>query len=815
MVAKKPLSPLDQIKAKEKALKVSQKQQALSLDMLKEEWSIREELDKKQISKAEREKETLETETSFLKEQFDLRKELYKLALETNEGEEEAKKNLIEANIALKAGNDLLTERNEKLQESRDASEAIGGMMELAAGRLGVSVKQSEMWSKSFSKIGKSLDSMVADLIKGNRSMKDMKASMKEMGASAAKSIASFWTISDLLGNMVASTLEVSKNLRAVRVSLVQSGMSTKKAAKIQKGYLDQLYKIGISAGEYAGHVAEMYNNNAKLGETMKSNAPLFAKLGKLGFSTGDSMKVLNSRMFEFGETSSAALLDTLGDLAAIDENLDQLRGTSVKTFAANMQRLNQYGPRSIQVFSELAVVSKKTGMEMSKILDITSKFDTFEGAANMAQKLNVALGTSISSLELVGKTDVERAQIISQRLQDAGVDLENISPQLARVISQTGLEVGSLRRLAGADLSNVSAEAVKTSEDNTKLLKDVAKDAAAAIDPLDKAANAVTLAFGSLAKKLDPQIMKIADAIAEMDPDVILAVAFAFATIGTVLGALMASRTFKMIKGAFGVGKTVAAAGKGAKLFGKGGDVVKSVSTGKRLYGTAAAGALKKGTAEIVAKGATKGVGKKVAATVAGGAALGVGGALTKMGPKAAGVAVAKKVPVLGLILGAGFAIHRAMDGDYVGAAGELVAGGLSTIPGIGTAASIAIEGALMGRDVGYATGAIEGSKTSAANQLRDAAVWGATGAGAFMGPMGSLAAAGLAAKYVPGEDTSAMQGAVQGTAQAQAAARQASGTQTTNANINLTVDKRQLAKVTVPIVNGAVQSPLMPLGA
>jgi hypothetical protein len=184
-------------------------------------------------------------------------------------------------------------------------------------------------------------------------------------------------------------------------------------------------------------------------------------------------------------------------------------------------------------------------------------------------------------------------------------------------------------------------------------------------------------------------------------------------------------------------------------------------------------------------------------------------------MGPKAAGVAVAKKVPVLGLILGAGFAIHRAMDGDYVGAAGELVAGGLSTIPGIGTAASIAIEGALMGRDVGYATGAIEGSKTSAANQLRDAAVWGATGAGAFMGPMGSLAAAGLAAKYVPGEDTSAMQGAVQGTAQAQAAARQASGTQTTNANINLTVDKRQLAKVTVPIVNGAVQSPLMPLGA
>ena len=61
----------------------------------------------------------------------------------------------------------------------------------------------------------------------------------------------------------------------------------------------------------------------------------------------------------------------------------------------------------------------------------------------------------------------------------------------------------------------------------------------------------------------------------------------------------------------------------------------------------------------------------------------------------------VGKKIPVLGAILGAGFAVERAMKGDYLGAGGELLSGLLSTVPGLGTAASLAIDGALIARDL------------------------------------------------------------------------------------------------------------------
>jgi hypothetical protein len=79
----------------------------------------------------------------------------------------------------------------------------------------------------------------------------------------------------------------------------------------------------------------------------------------------------------------------------------------------------------------------------------------------------------------------------------------------------------------------------------------------------------------------------------------------------------------------------------------------------------------------------------------------------------KVAGSAIAKslgkKIPLVGLGLGAIFAAQRAMQGDFVGAGLELASGAASTVPGIGTAGSIGIDAALAARDfAGMETGGI-----------------------------------------------------------------------------------------------------------
>jgi len=126
------------------------------------------------------------------------------------------------------------------------------------------------------------------------------------------------------------------------------------------------------------------------------------------------------------------------------------------------------------------------------------------------------------------------------------------------------------------------------------------------------------------------------------------------------------------------------------------------------------------KGMVSLPGKGvelAKKGIGG--AATLAGegvkGAVKGASGIASmvglgeKAGAKSAGKIVGKtgikslikKIPGIGLLAGLGFAAGRLMDGDVMGAGLELASGALSTIPGLGTAASFGVDAALVARDM------------------------------------------------------------------------------------------------------------------
>lgn len=89
------------------------------------------------------------------------------------------------------------------------------------------------------------------------------------------------------------------------------------------------------------------------------------------------------------------------------------------------------------------------------------------------------------------------------------------------------------------------------------------------------------------------------------------------------------------------------------------------------------------------VVKAEEKIVGKAAAETTA------------KVGEKALGKSLLKKIPGIGLIAGLGFAGNRAMAGDWTGAGMEMASGVAGTLPGAGTAASVGIDAALAARDI------------------------------------------------------------------------------------------------------------------
>ena len=71
------------------------------------------------------------------------------------------------------------------------------------------------------------------------------------------------------------------------------------------------------------------------------------------------------------------------------------------------------------------------------------------------------------------------------------------------------------------------------------------------------------------------------------------------------------------------------------------------------------------------------------------------------KQAGKSAGKSALMKVAVAGLIVGTVFGVVRLASGDPLGALGEIASGAASTIPGVGTAASIAIDAAMISRDL------------------------------------------------------------------------------------------------------------------
>jgi hypothetical protein len=71
------------------------------------------------------------------------------------------------------------------------------------------------------------------------------------------------------------------------------------------------------------------------------------------------------------------------------------------------------------------------------------------------------------------------------------------------------------------------------------------------------------------------------------------------------------------------------------------------------------------------------------------------------KVGAKAIGKSLLKKIPGIGFLAGLVFAGQRAMAGDFAGAGLEVASGAASTIPGIGTAASIALDAGIAARDI------------------------------------------------------------------------------------------------------------------
>ena len=161
----------------------------------------------------------------------------------------------------------------------------------------------------------------------------------------------------------------------------------------------------------------------------------------------------------------------------------------------------------------------------------------------------------------------------------------------------------------------------------------------------------------------------------------VLVGVGFAIQKIMKIVKALRGA--IKFIRRAFKLAKSILKLGpKLAKAAGK------IIATGAKT--TVKAAKITAKTGKTVGKKIIAKTGKKIAAKT-----------IAKTAGKAGAKSLLKKIPFVGLGLGAVFAIDRMRKGDWGGALLELGSGAASMIPGVGTAISVGLDAGLVAKDI------------------------------------------------------------------------------------------------------------------
>lgn len=145
-------------------------------------------------------------------------------------------------------------------------------------------------------------------------------------------------------------------------------------------------------------------------------------QMERIGVSADTFASSIDSLGKTFGSTP-AEINKTTEEMAKFGQALGVGPNKMLEDFNRQLPLLARYGKEEgAEIFRELATTAKQAGVEMEELVGIAKTFDTFEGAAAAAGKLNFILGGPLlNSVELLNANETERIQILKDSMMQSG----------------------------------------------------------------------------------------------------------------------------------------------------------------------------------------------------------------------------------------------------------------------------------------------------------------------------------------------------------------------------------------------------------
>jgi hypothetical protein len=230
------------------------------------------------------------------------------------------------------------------------------------------------------------------------------------------------------------------------------TGASQKFASSVTESYRE-VRKYGVGIDELSTSFSTLYSTFTDFTMATALQREQLAETGavlqKLGISNEDFAKSIQFSTKALNISAEQAGQNML-DLSKFASELGVTVQKMGSDFANSGKMVAKLGSTGVKAFKDLAIVAKTTGMSMERLLAITDKFDTFEGAAESAGRLNAALGGNfVNAMDLMMATDpTERFQMLKDSLDQAGLSFDTMGYYQKKFMAES-MGLGDVSELA------------------------------------------------------------------------------------------------------------------------------------------------------------------------------------------------------------------------------------------------------------------------------------------------------------------------------------------------------------------------------
>ena len=280
--------------------------------------------------------------------------------------------------------------------------------------------------------------------------------------------------VSSIAEKIIESSLVITKKLFDIRAELTKvSGVNNKYNQILRETSLESLrFGVGIDeAGAAIGGLQQNMSSFVTLSkDAQKDLSVLASKLSVLGVDVAVSARNFDNftRILRMNGNQIDKLVT---DITEFGYGIGLSAEQTNQALAESGDLFVKYGNTGVAEFKRLLKSSKELGVGLKELTGIAAGFDTFEGAAEKAGKLNAILGGGyLNSVELLTASESERIEMLREGLALSGRSFD----LLGRFEKQAIASAAGISSLTDAQkiFGDGSVEISETQQDFNKILE-------------------------------------------------------------------------------------------------------------------------------------------------------------------------------------------------------------------------------------------------------------------------------------------------------------------------------------------------------